>query len=133
MPHEPPHSRGQGELCPGSLPSLPYNPKLRERARELRKARNLPEVLLWKELKKCKSYDFTRQKIIGNFIVDFYCANLNLVIEVDGGSHKEKAEYDAERDAFLKGLGLTVLHINAEDVLYNMSGVLNMLNKDYQL
>jgi len=54
--------------------SLPYNPKLRERAKELRKAGNLCEVLLWNQLykNKFKQYDFDRQKIIGNYIVDFF-------------------------------------------------------------
>src|SRR5690606_11048916 len=54
--------------------SLPYNPKLKERARELRKAGNLPEVLFWNEVKnrQFKGFDFDRQKIIGNYIVDFY-------------------------------------------------------------
>ena len=54
---------------------LPYNPHLRERAKELRKAGNLCEALMWRQLrnKNFKGYDFDRQKIIGNFIVDFFC------------------------------------------------------------
>jgi len=109
--------------------ALPYNPKLRERAKELRQSGNLSEVLLWKQLhnKKFKGFDFDRQKIIGNFIVDFYCANCNVVIEVDGSSHNDKEEYDRERDAFLKGLGLTVVHIPAQDVLKRLSDVMRML------
>jgi len=110
---------------------LPFNPALRERARELRKAGNLPEVLFWKQLHKSqfKGYDFHRQKIIGNFIVDFYCQNCRAVIEVDGGSHKDKVEYDRERDAFLTGLGLTVIHIDADDVLNRLENVMKMLHE----
>lgn len=83
--------------------SLPYNPQLKERAKALRRAGNLSEVLLWNQLKRgqFKGLDFDRQKIIGNYIVDFYCAEKQAVLEVDGSSHDDKAEYDAQRDAFL--------------------------------
>jgi len=110
--------------------SLPFNPMLRERAKELRKAGNLCEVLLWKQLnkKKFKQYDFDRQKIIGNYIVDFYCINCGVVIEIDGSSHDDKIEYDGERNYYLEKLGLTVIHISAKDILNNLSGVIAMLN-----
>jgi type I site-specific restriction-modification system R (restriction) subunit/very-short-patch-repair endonuclease len=109
--------------------SLPYNPKLKDRAKELRKAGNLPEVLFWNEVKnkQFKGYDFDRQKIIGNYIVDFYCSNCQVVIEIDGSSHDDKVEYDAERDAFLESLGLTVIHIPVNDIMKQMSSVMNML------
>ncbi len=109
--------------------SLPYNPKLKERARELRRAGNLSEVLLWNQLKngQFKGLDFDRQKIIGNYIVDFYCAEKNAVIEVDGSSHDDKAGYDAERDAYLSCLGLSVIHILDKDVKQNMVGVMDFL------
>ena len=105
---------------------LPYNPDLRERARELRKAGNLSEALLWQKLnkKQFKGYDFDRQKIIGNYIVDFYCLDCGVVIEIDGSSHDDKQAYDAERDAFLTGLGLTVIHIPANDVIHKMAQVI---------
>ena len=85
--------------------SLPFNPQLRQRAKALRKAGNLCEVLMWQQLhkKKFKAYDFDRQKIIGNYIVDFYCTNCHTVIEVDGKSHDDSVEYDKERDAFCRG------------------------------
>jgi very-short-patch-repair endonuclease len=109
--------------------NLPFNPKLKQRAKELRKAGVLSEVLLWKQLKnkQFKGYDFDRQKIIGNYIVDFYCTNCNVVIEVDGSSHDDKEEYDALRDAYLKGLGLEVIHIRDIDVKKNLDGVMKML------
>jgi len=113
----------------GDYIELPYNADLRERARELRKAGNLGETLLWKQLnkKQFRGYDFDRQKIIGSYIVDFYCLNRGVVIEVDGSSHDDKGEYDAERDAFLKGLGLQVIHVSANDVLRQMNCVMEML------
>ncbi len=98
--------------------SLPYNPKLKERAKALRKAGNLAEVLFWQQVhkKQFMGLDFDRQKIIGNYIVDFYCANVNVVVEIDGSSHDNKHDYDAARDAYLEGLGLTVIHITDEAV-----------------
>ncbi|EIJ34487.1 protein of unknown function DUF559 [Thiothrix nivea DSM 5205] len=105
--------------------ALPYNPKLKERAKELRRAGNLSEVLLWNQLKRgqFKGLDFDRQKIIGNFIVDFYCAEKHTVLEVDGSSHDDKADYDAERDAYLSGLGLNVIRIRDKDVKQNLAAV----------
>ena len=109
--------------------SLPYNPNLKKFARKLRRAGNLAEVLLWEQVKnkKFKNYDFDRQKVIGNYIVDFFCVNCNVVIEIDGGSHEYKQEHDIERDNFLTGLGLDVIRIPDRDVRKNMSGVLDML------
>jgi very-short-patch-repair endonuclease len=85
-----------------SYKKLPYNPLLKERARELRKAGNLSEVLLWQQLrnKQFNGLDFDRQKIIGNYIVDFFTSNKNVVIEVDGDSHDFKVEYDTKRDEY---------------------------------
>jgi len=109
--------------------SLPFNPKLRERARELRHTGNLCEVLLWQQLHhgKLNGLDFDRQKIIGDYIVDFYCAECRVVIEIDGGSHNEKGEYDEERNKFLEKQGLTVIHILAKDVLYHLGSVMTTL------
>ncbi|MDY0136570.1 MAG: DUF559 domain-containing protein [Thiomicrospira sp.] len=78
--------------------SLPYNPALKEKAKALRKAGILHEALLWLEIKskKLNGLDFDRQKIIGNYIVDFYCAENSVVIEVDGGSHDGKQAADVE-------------------------------------
>ncbi|WGK68273.1 DUF559 domain-containing protein [Candidatus Haliotispira prima] len=108
---------------------LPYNPALKERAKELRKAGNLSEVLFWKQVKnkQFKGYDFDRQKIIGNYIVDFYCANCNVVVEIDGSSHENKQEYDAKRDVYLEGLGLVVIHITDVEVKTKLNSVMEML------
>jgi very-short-patch-repair endonuclease len=109
--------------------SLPYNPNLKKRARLLRKAGNLSEVLFWNRVKnkQFKGFDFDRQKVIGNYIVDFYCTNTNVVVEIDGSSHDNKQEYDRERDEYLQSLGLTVIHIPVKDVMKNIEGVMQML------
>lgn len=106
--------------------SLPFNPKLMQRAKELRKAGMLHEALLWNQLKRkqFQGLDFDRQKIIGNYIVDFFCAEKGVVIEADGASHQGREEYDLERDAYLQGLGLTVIHLAVRDILQNMEAVL---------
>jgi len=109
--------------------SLPYNPKLKERARKLRKAGYLVEVLFWQRVHKgkFKGFDFDRQKIIGNYIVDFYCGNCQVVVEIDGSSHIGKEAYDQRRDAYLEALGLTVIHISAKAVLHNLDLVMEDL------
>lgn len=72
---------------------------------------------------------FLRQKPVGDYIVDFYCAGLQLVIEIDGDSHAESAEYDAERTRFLGSLGLRVIRFSNDDVLRNIEGVYEELGR----
>ena len=109
--------------------SLPYNPELKDRAKALRKAGVLSEVLFWQQVHKhkFKGLDFDRQKIIGNYIVDFYCPNRNVVIEIDGSSHDDKQEYDAKRDAYLESLGLTIIHIEDINVKKKLNEVMDFL------
>ncbi len=101
---------------------LTANPNLRVRARALRQARNLPEVLFWIQVTKggFHKIDFDRQKVIGNYIVDFYVKKLRLIIEIDGSSHIGKEEYDAEREGFLISLGLRMYRISVFDIMRNM-------------
>jgi very-short-patch-repair endonuclease len=110
--------------------ALPYNPKLKKWAKENRQAGNLSEVKFWNEVKRkqFKGFDFDRQKIIGNYIVDFYCSTRNVVVEIDGSSHDNKQEYDARRDAYLKSLGLTVIHIRVEEIFNGLDVVMKKLN-----
>ena len=105
---------------------LPANKELRKNARELRKNSTLSEVLLWNLLKnkRANGLDFDRQRIIGNYIVDFYCPKLNLVIEIDGCSHDNKYTYDKKRDNYLKSLGLHVVHFDDYDVKFNIDKVI---------
>jgi len=116
------------------LNQLPYNPALKEKAHALRKAGNLSEVLLWNALKQkqLNGLDFDRQRIIGNYIVDFFCHAIGLVLEIDGDSHDNKVDYDRQRDAFLQDLGLHVLHIQDRDVKRNLAGVLTQIEQ-YQM
>ena len=84
------------------------------------------EKLLWSKLrgKQPKGCQFYRQKIIGNYIVDFYCAKANLVIEVDGGQHYTDSgkKSDEIRDNYLRQTGLRVLRFSDIDVLQNIDG-----------
>ncbi|MEA2104216.1 MAG: DUF559 domain-containing protein [Candidatus Cloacimonadota bacterium] len=111
--------------------NLPYNPKLKERAKDLRKAGNLPEVLFWMQVKKGKIFklDFHRQKIIGNYIVDFYCPALSLVVEIDGSSHNDKVEYDKRREHYLESLNLQIIRYGDFDIKRNLNGVIENLKE----
>ena len=109
----------------------PYNPKLKKRARRLRKNMTDAEVKLWNHLrrKQIKGLQFFRQRPIGNYIVDFYAPEAKLVIEVDGGQHYEDegVEYDEKRDAFLEGYGLKVVRFSNLDVIQNIEGVVKRI------
>ncbi|HAX49139.1 MAG TPA: DUF559 domain-containing protein [Ignavibacteria bacterium] len=103
---------------------IPYNPRLKEVARKLRKQGILSEVLLWNELKGKKlGYDFHRQKPIDEFVVDFYCAELNLVIEIDGISHADKYDEDTKRQSILEEFELSFLRYDDKEVKNNLGSV----------
>ncbi|MDR4951119.1 endonuclease domain-containing protein [Chryseobacterium sp. ES2] len=109
--------------------NLPYNPYLKVLLKEKRKARILGEVIFWKKVRAKKFYtiDFDRQRIIGNYIVDFYVKTLGLIIEIDGSSHDENEVYDSIRQKYLESLGLLVFRINDFDVRNNLSLVMKEL------
>ena len=105
---------------------LPYNPSLKQLGRNLRNEGQISEAMLWKCLKnKQTGYIFLRQRPILNYIADFYCCKLRLVIEIDGSSHfsKEAQERDAERDRQMQAIGLTVIRVKDGDVRKNPEGV----------
>lgn len=107
---------------------LRYNKSLQSRARDLRKNMTDAENRLWLKLcrKQLSGLQFYRQRIIGNFIVDFYCPRARLVVEVDGGQHyhgKVKAN-DKIRDEQLTNMGLKVLRFSDGDVLNRTEAVL---------
>lgn len=107
-----------------------YNNNLNKYARENRQAGILAEVFLWNQLKKSAlGAKFTKQKPIGNYVVDFYCKSANLVIEVDGSSHDTKQEYDAARDAYMNTAGIKVLRFFDTDIFKNMDGVLRAIRE----
>lgn len=89
----------------------------------------LHEALLWNQLKRKQfnGLDFDRQKIIGNYIVDFFCAEKGVVVEADGASHIGREDDDSERDTYLNSLGLVVIRIAVRDILQNMEGVVAFL------
>lgn len=97
---------------------LPYNSKLKEKARYLRNHSTLAEVLLWNQIKgkKISGYDFHRQKPIGNYIVDFYSPDLQLAIEIDGVSHLDKYNYDRKREDELLQYGISIIHFRDDEV-----------------
>ncbi len=106
-----------------------YNSKLKERARYLRNNSTLSEVSLWRHLKgkQMLGFDFDRQKPIDNYIVDFFCNELMLAIEIDGDSHDSKVEYDKNRQTKLESLGLHFLRFSDLDVKSNMEGVISTI------
>jgi len=105
-----------------------YNPKLKELARQLRNNATQAEKRLWKYLrnKQMRGYDFHRQKPIDEYIVDFYCYRLRLVIEVDGFSHGFKEIYtrDKRKEKTLTDLGFDVMRFPDEQVLTDIDTVL---------
>ncbi len=110
---------------------LPYNPELKERARQLRKNMTPAERKLWKELLRGFPHHVYRQRPIDNFIADFYCPALRLVIELDGRQHETNQGLvsDSERSDILNGWGLSVVRFENEYVLNNFSQVCDTINK----
>ena len=108
-----------------------YNEKLVPNARELRKNMTKEERHLWYDFLRDYPVKFVRQKIIGKYIVDFYCAKANLVIELDGSQHFEEdgTMKDKERDEILKQYNLTVLRIPNNEVNENFAGVCDCIDK----
>ncbi len=105
---------------------FPYNPKLKHIARTLRKNMTLSEIILWRYLKgkQMMGYDFHRQKPLGNAVVDFFCNELALVIEIDGDSHLHNTQADEERQKALETLGVQFLRFDDLDVKQTTEAVL---------
>ncbi|HMN18118.1 MAG: DUF559 domain-containing protein [Ignavibacteriota bacterium] len=110
---------------------IPYNPKLKEYARKLRNNSTFTEIQLWNYLKKkqLRGYDFDRQKPIDNYIVDFYCKDLMLAIEVDGESHYGNTDKDKKKDKRLNELGIAVLRFDDLDIVYKLDKVIEKIEK----
>ncbi|MCW3123805.1 MAG: methylase [Flavipsychrobacter sp.] len=106
---------------------IPYNPKLKAFAKQLRNNSTNSEVLLWKHIsgKKMMGYDFHRQKPIDNYILDFFCYELMLGIELDGITHHVEEVYkrDTQKEARLKELGISLLRFNDYEVLNDIDNV----------
>ena len=107
---------------------IPYNPMLKELAKKLRKNMTFSEVKLWNELKngRMMGYDFDRQRPIGNYIVDFYCKDLKLALEVDGITHLDEKVIlkDEIRQDELERLGVNFLRFDAMLIVNKVESVL---------
>ena len=119
-----------------NIPFIPYDKDLVSRARELRKETTGAENLFWNKVlknKKFVNFKFTRQKPLDHFIVDFYCAKLSLVIEIDGEIHDFQKIRDRERDNILKQkFGLQIIRYTNKEVLTNTEKVIDDLTKKIQ-
>jgi very-short-patch-repair endonuclease len=106
-----------------------YNPKLKKLSRKLRKESTLSEVLLWQRIKRrqIKEYQFSRQKPIGNYIVDFYCSKLRLAIEIDGRSHEHKTAEDKVRQERIERMGIRFLRFQDRAIKKNIENVVRTL------
>ena len=111
--------------------SLPYESKLIDRAKQLRRDATKQENHLWYDYLKDYPLRFQRQKAIGNYIVDFYCHKAGLVVELDGSQHYEEdaMQYDVKRTEYLNTSGLRVLRILNIDVDRNFEGVCMEIDK----
>ena len=107
-----------------------YNRELRERSRALRNhARSRSEKFLWKALlsRGQLGTKFKRQRSIGNYIVDFFAAELLLIVEIDGSSHLNKSLYDRQRQDWLEHCGYVVVRFSEKDVLNDFERVKTQL------
>ncbi|WP_222984395.1 endonuclease domain-containing protein [Flagellimonas meishanensis] len=113
---------------------IPCNPKLKEFARQLRNNSTKAEIILWQKLKRKQlyGYDFHRQKPIGNHILDFFCHELMLGIEVDGYSHQlpEVQRKDCIKERAMFHVGITVLRFTDDQVFKDIENVINTI-EDY--
>ena len=117
------------EIFRRKIELLPKNKDLLSRSRSLRKGYVLSEVVFWKQVrnKEFHQIDFDRQKIIGNYIVDFYIKSLGVVIEIDGSSHNDKEDYDNKRQLFLESLDLVFYRISDYRIKNDLINVMKEL------
>ena len=113
---------------------LPYNTNLKKISRKLRNQPTPAETHFWNSLRKMPFYEsttFNRQKPIGNYIVDFYCYQFQLVIEIDGNSHGEPVTQtkDIKRTEFLESQGFTVIRFTNQEVEGNIDAVMVEIEK----
>ncbi len=113
------------------MKSLKNVVELKERRKELRNNMTGAEMILWDEIKNKKmGVKFRRQYSFGNYILDFYCPDIKLVIEVDGEVHKGRKEIDSYRTRTLEEYGLKVKRIDNNEVVNNLDNTLNLLRNE---
>ena len=112
-----------------------HNPELIGNARQLRKNMTAEERILWYQYLRNYPVKFYRQRTMGHYIVDFYCAKARLVVEIDGSQHYEDQglDYDRARTAFLEGLGLKVLRVPNNEIWKNLRGVCEAIDEQVRL
>ena len=111
------------------------HPIIRQFARELRQPQTPSEATLWRHLRNRNlKYKFRRQHPIDFFIIDFYCAEARLLIEIDGPSHleKEQQEYDQARTEYLEALEYKVVRFTNNDVRYNIHAVVTAILEEVE-
>ncbi|MEW6374862.1 MAG: endonuclease domain-containing protein [Thermodesulfobacteriota bacterium] len=112
---------------------LRNDPALKQRRRELRHNQTDAEKALWAQLRNKQFYGmkFFRQYSIGPYILDFYCPNMKLAVELDGGQHNqcESKAYDETRSEYLKAKGIEVMRFWDNEVLLDMESVLTELGR----
>jgi len=109
---------------------IPYNPELKEYARYLRNNSTLSEILLWKQIKgKAMGVEFHRQVPVDEFILDFYCHELMLAIEIDGNSHDFRYDTDAKQQGILENLGVSFIRFTDNEIKKEMFNVLLQLQQ----
>ena len=108
-----------------------YNKDIVPTAKMLRKNMTKEEKHIWYDFLRTYPIRFSRQKVLGRYIADFYCAEAKLVIELDGSGHytEEGKQYDEKRTAFLEEYGLTVIRIDNVDINKNFCGVCEHIDK----
>jgi very-short-patch-repair endonuclease len=108
----------KGGACEAGGGLLPRNKSLKERSQALRKNATRQENHLWYDFLRTQTPRWTRQRVIGNYIVDFYCSARKLVVELDGSQHYEEdaMKYDMDRTSYLGSLGIGVLRFTNLDV-----------------
>ena len=111
-----------------------HNQQLVPLAKQLRKEMTKEERHLWYDFLRTYPIRFTRQKVLGSYIADFYCAQAKLVIELDGSQHYEEENLlkDARRTAFLQGYGIQVLRVANNEISRNFSGVCEYIHNVVQ-
>jgi len=110
---------------------LKYLEELRDLSRVNRKKATRSEDIVWYEILKNKKtgFKFLRQKPIKRFILDFYCKELLLAIEIDGSSHIKRKNYDKERDKFLRNLNIETLRISVDEIIKDINKIKYEINK----
>lgn len=113
-----------------------YKNYLNRYAKSLRNASTYSEILLWNELKKKQilNVQFNRQRPIGNYIADFYCAKAKLIIELDGITHHSEEQYDLDmiRQAELENMGYKVLRFSDEEVMNDRENVVREITVEVE-